>query len=388
MTVLFATTILPMERRTGSEVASAAFVEALRETGSRVIVLGYRRAGSGRPAGADEVRVADRHIETAEAGWRPIPWLARAAFTRRAYSAAKYEGRRYRATLAAMLRRHRPQLAVIDHAQLHWLAGILERAAVPFVFIAHNVERDIYGAAAAATRPPRRWVAAREARRIGSAEADLTRRAAAVWTLTAGDASGLQDAAATASVRNFDLPPAVAPAEPLAPEVDVGILGTWSWEPNAAGLRWFADRVRPLLDTSVSTAVGGAGAGALLAGVSGVEYRGRVPDAAAFLRSARVVAVPSVAGSGVQVKTLDAIAAGRPVVATSVAMRGVGKPPAFVSVRDDPREFAAAISDGLHAQGGAREAAAAAGDWVAGRRRSFAAAVRDAVAAAEPRAAA
>src|SRR4051812_44852057 len=65
MTVLFVTTILPGARTTGSEVCSAAFVDALRARGERVIVLGYHRRGDAllRP-GPDDVAPCERRIET------------------------------------------------------------------------------------------------------------------------------------------------------------------------------------------------------------------------------------------------------------------------------------------------------------------------------------
>jgi hypothetical protein len=55
---------------------------------------------------------------------------------------------------------------------------------------------------------------------------------------------------------------------------------------------------------------------------------------------ARVVAVPSVAGGGVQVKTLDAVACGVPVVATPVATRGLRDLPSSVAVAEEGARFA------------------------------------------------
>ena len=86
----------------------------------------------------------------------------------------------------------------------------------------------------------------------------------------------------------------------------------------------------------------------------GIECPGFVEDAATFLGGGRVVAVPAVAGSGIQVKTLDAIAAGRPTVATTLALRGIDSPPATVRVADEPAEMAAAIGDGVARAGGRR----------------------------------
>jgi hypothetical protein len=65
-----------------------------------------------------------------------------------------------------------------------------------------------------------------------------------------------------------------------------------------------------------------------------------VPDAQAFLRRARVVAVPSTRGAGIQIKTLDAIASGSAVVATPLALRGIEDPPRSLSVAATAAEFA------------------------------------------------
>ena len=89
-----------------------------------------------------------------------------------------------------------------------------------------------------------------------------------------------------------------------------------------------------------SIAVAGAGADWLRGLHRGIEVVGLVPDAADFLAESRAVAVPAVAGRGVQVKTLDAIASGLPVVATSTAVRGLSGLPASVTVADDPDAFA------------------------------------------------
>jgi glycosyltransferase involved in cell wall biosynthesis len=109
-----------------------------------------------------------------------------------------------------------------------------------------------------------------------------------------------------------------------------------------------------------------------------VRYRGFVADAMEFLAGARAVAVPSVGGSGVQVKTLDAIASGNPVVSTAVGVRGLGTVPRSVRVEDDPAEFAAALREALRAESAPDDAL----EWARVRRERFAADVAEAVEAA------
>ena len=360
--VLFLSTLLPGALSSGSEVATQAFADGLRAIGHDVVLVAYRRSGSSPPTGADDVAVADRHIETDAAGVRPALWMARALVTRRPYSVAKYVSRAYARAVGDELRRVRPELVVVDHAQMAWAAPPL-----PYVYLAHNVEHRLYAELAAAGGLRGR-ASRREATLIQRTEEALCRDARAVWALTAEDAESL--ARMGARSEHFDLPPAHEPASPGSPACDVAVLGTWTWRANAAGLEWFLREVRPLLPAGIPVEVGGAGSEEIAAGTVGVNARGRVADAMRFLQSAKVVAVPSVAGAGVQVKTLDAIAAGRRVVATPTALRGISGAPPSVVVAADAAGFAAALTDAIEA-GSGPEIERDVKRWVADRRARF-----------------
>lgn len=363
MRVLFLTTLLPGMRRTGSEVASQAFADALRAAGHDVTLLGYRRAGTDPPLAWGDVAVSARHIETSAAGLRPLWWMARGLLSRRPYTLAKYEGRAYRRAIEAAVAAAAPALVVLDHAQV---AALGDRDwGVPVVYIAHNVEHRLHSGG---------WVRSRERRLLEAVERGLVERADETWTLTAGDARELGRGAARTRV--FDLPPASVPAAPGAPEYDVVLLGGWHWRPNAAGLRWFVEEVAPRLGGELDVVVGGADGEGIVGARPGVRAVGPVPDALAFLQRGRVVAVPSVEGGGVQVKTLDAIASGRRVVATPTAMRGIDGAPRTVQVAEDAAGFAVALrSASAAADGAATEARA----WAADRTERFRGAVAAAV---------
>jgi glycosyltransferase involved in cell wall biosynthesis len=166
------------------------------------------------------------------------------------------------------------------------------------------------------------------------------------------------------------LPATTTPAAPGGATTDVAILGGWTWKSNREGLQWFLHSVHPLLPSELRVEIGGAASDDYASGIAGVTAHGRVPDALAFLQSARVVAVPSVQGAGVQVKTIDAIASGRPVVATATAMRGIDDPPPTVRVAAAPEDFAQALGDAVR-DGASPELARVAQDWAASRRARF-----------------
>jgi hypothetical protein len=215
----------------------------------------------------------------------------------------------------------------------------------PLVFLAHNAEGRMYAdVAAAARRASLRWANAREARKIRGFEAALSRQARQTWVLTDEDASYFRELCPGADVRTLEVASLVAPPEGRAePACDVAVIGSWTWRPNALGLEWFADEVVPRLPAHMTIEVAGGGADWLRGCHPNLTVRGFVADAGEFMSRAQVVAVPSVAGGGVQVKTLDAVACGAPVVATGVATRGLKDLPGSVAVADDPAHFAAEL---------------------------------------------
>jgi hypothetical protein len=312
----------------------------LRAAGHRVIVIGYRRPGECMPAYTDDLIPADRPIETHGAGWHAAIWLAKALLTGLPYSVAKYASHDYRRRVIEIVEQG-VDLVVIDHAQSGWTLSALPggEGCLPLVYVAHNVEHELYSEQAAHYGGVRRYVYAREARRIRVLEAKLLSGARQAWVLSKTDANAATALVPTVDTRPLGPPPAVARASAPA-TTDVVLLGKWSWAANAVGLEWFLERVVPGLPRETRVHVAGAGAERYRAANPHVTFQGAVEDATRFLARGRAIAVPVQAGAGVQIKTLDAVATGRPVVATSLALRGLDELPPTIELADDPVEFA------------------------------------------------
>jgi hypothetical protein len=368
MRVLFLTTVLPSGRRSGGEVVSHAFADALRSAGHDVRVAGWARPGD--PVEPGDLLVGRRHIETSEAPLQTrLGWLARSLGGRRPFSVAKYESDGYRRI--ASEEAVGADVVVLDHAQAGGAAGGVVPGR-PCVLIAHNVEHELYGEQAA-TGGGAAWVWRREARLMAAEERRLASGAAAVWTLTEPDAASFRRLGA-AHVARFDVPAGLTASSAPPRARRVALLGNWTWEPNARGLRWFVREVLPLLPEDLPVEVGGAGA-EWLSGVPRVSYPGRVPDAYEFLAGAQAVAIPAVAGGGIQVKTLDAIASGSWVVTTPEGLRGIEQPPPTVREAASPDAFARALAE--VAAPGQEPPAGSAAAWSAERAERFAEAVAE-----------
>jgi glycosyltransferase involved in cell wall biosynthesis len=371
MNVLFATTLIPTADHSGGELASLALIEALRQLGHRTTVIGYLRPGSALADDGASVVVENRPIETAASGMRVLEWLAASAARRLPYTSAKFFSRRYGSIVRNRCTQQLVEAVVIDHTQMYWLRAYVPDH-IPVVLIMHNAESDLYtrGAAREASLV-RRYLYQRDARMLREVEAAASTNVDRIWVLSTADADRM-------ARHERGAPISVMPlmrewrggAGHIEPTFDIALLATWSWEPNADALRWFMSEVYPLLPSSTTVRVAGAGADWLADQDPRITYCGFVDDASAFLREARVIAVPTRYGGGVETKMFGAIASGRPVIATATATRGLDDLPASVAVADDAPSFAGAIAARLGAtlQKTSLEQAAA---WWQGRRRAF-----------------
>ena len=121
---------------------------------------------------------------------------------------------------------------------------------------------------------------------------------------------------------------------PVAQERDAGIsadvlfVGSFVHPPNTDAARRLVEAIFPRVRRRVGEAtlhIVGENPPARLRRASGpgVRLTGRVPDVTPYLVQAAVVAIPLRLGGGMRVKTLEALAAGKAVVASPRALEGL-----------------------------------------------------------------
>lgn len=124
-------------------------------------------------------------------------------------------------------------------------------------------------------------------------------------------------------------------------------VGKLDYRPNVDALRWFATSVLPAVrreidDFELTVAGSGHPGGvASLHSMPGVTIVGQVDDVQPYLRSSWLVLVPIRAGSGTRLKILEALAAGKAVVTTTIGVEGLDALPGRdLLVADTPAAFA------------------------------------------------
>ena len=125
--------------------------------------------------------------------------------------------------------------------------------------------------------------------------------------------------------------------------------GVMDYKPNVDGVTWFVERVFPQIlrvEPNVRFYVVGNRPTASvrrLAKQSGVTVTGLVDDVREYIGAADICIAPLRIARGIQNKVLEAMAMGKPVVATRVAFEGIdARPGRDLLVTDDEASFAAA----------------------------------------------
>lgn len=202
---------------------------------------------------------------------------------------------------------------------------------------------------AANARPPMSWLYALEGKRLAPIEAGSQDRLDAVTLVSESEAEVYRQRA----------PQAPAPAV-VSNGVDLGyfsptpdpmtrtivFVGVLDYAPNVEGIIWFVRQVMPLLKPRVPEmrllVIGKHPTQAVqaLGREPGVEVVGAVSDVRVYLARAAAVIAPLQMARGVQNKVLEGMAAGRAVVCSPHAAKGIdAQPGRDLLVADTPQEW-------------------------------------------------
>lgn len=244
---------------------------------------------------------------------------------RRPFSLSRHASDAVRDAAAEQIRKFRPD--VIHAEQLQSLANCDAdgELAIPLLLRMQNVESDLW-TQVSRTRWWRRCLAI-EGWRLQQAERRAIAGSDQIVTLTSCDADALRVSVEPSdAARICCVPPTFAVDLPAAPAVSgypaLVLAGSGGWWPNTQGTQWFLDAVWPKLQRSFP-AVRLHQFGGEAAACSGVRWHPAPTDSgAAFPRNA-IVIVPLHVASGIRMRILEAWARGVPVVATTVAARGL-----------------------------------------------------------------
>ena len=223
-----------------------------------------------------------------------------------------------------------------------------------------DVDSDKWGQLADASRFPISWLYGLEQRRLSRFERETSRWAQCSLFVSSADAELFKK---EDSGGNVEVLPNGAASDLLGFPIELSdgdvekchgkkmiFVGTMNYFPNADAVRYFSEKIFPLVRAECPHAlfeiVGRDPPKSVmrLDRIDGVKVVGEVSDVRSYLLGADVSVAPMRVARGVQNKVLEAMAMGVPVVATREAIRGIevvdGQE---VLIGKNPEEFARQI---------------------------------------------
>ncbi len=260
-------------------------------------------------------------------------------------------------TLHALLGRER-----FDVVQIEWIqmAQHVHADDWPFlarrgVLVAHDVAWLPLERRAQVTVGAVRWLWRREARLMRGYEESVWRRVARVVAMSEEDAGRVRPVTDRVAVAPNGVDVAHYADCARGPRASKTLLfiGWFRHDPNVDAMRWFLESIYGLIARRHPDArlrIVGAHAPRAIARMAArwpsVDLVGYVGDVRALLADSMVSVVPLRVGGGTRLKILESMAAGTPVVSTSVGCEGLAAEPGrHLLVGDTPEAFAGAVSD-------------------------------------------
>lgn len=207
----------------------------------------------------------------------------------------------------------------------------LKTYGIPIVLRQHNAEYEIWERKTEEVHNPLKKLLFRKlAKDIKREERRALLKVDAVVAITAKDRTSFQEMGCKAPMHVY---PAGIEADgyeemPIAKRNVLYHLGSMEWEPNRSGLWWFVKNVWPLLTAEIPD-IEMRMAGKRMNDYfpkktyDGIENLGEVELASDVIESSGICIVPIQSGSGLRIKILEAMVAGRAVVSTPIGVQGL-----------------------------------------------------------------
>ena len=327
----------PYPPREGGPIAMNMIVEGLISEGHTVKVLAVNSFKYNiNPEDIPSSYREKTGIELIDVDLRIKPWQAFLnLFTGRSYHVERFISSNFRKRLIEVLQSDRYDIVQMETLFMApYLSTVRANSDAKVVLRAHNIEHLVWARVAEGTHNPlkRRYIShlASTLRRYEQAMipifdgiAAITEKDAEYFSRQLAVGSG-QLAVIPFGIDIQNIPQPVPSPDP----VSLFTIGAMNWIPNEEGVRWFLHHIWPEVHKefpSLKYYLAGREMPGWMQRISfpNVEVLGEVPDAREFMDAHGIMIVPLLSGSGIRIKIIEGMAAGKPVISTLIGAEGI-----------------------------------------------------------------
>ena len=131
-------------------------------------------------------------------------------------------------------------------------------------------------------------------------------------------------------------------------------IGAMDWMPNLEGIKWFLDKVWPLVhqampELELHLAGRNMPQSWLQWKLPNVFIQGEISDAHGYMQENGIMIVPLLSGGGIRVKIIEGIALGKVIISSTIGAIGIeDKPNHPILIADSPQEWLERIQELVH----------------------------------------
>jgi glycosyltransferase involved in cell wall biosynthesis len=303
-----------------------------------------------RSSGYSSRHFAVEHCAPSRKSLAILPQLAGSMFNPVPLAVSRYYSRQLKQEIDALIAVQRYDSIVCDF--LAAAPNVPDLTSC--VLFQHNVETTIWQRhATQADSLPKKFFFQLQAAKMEAYERKMCRAARHVIAVSAIDASRMRQMFQIDAVSSVPTGVDVeyfAPSAAAAHGSDILFCGSMDWLPNVDAVVHFVSDILPLIRQKLPAAtftVAGRSPDAkvlkAVQGLSGVSVTGKVDDMRPYLWGSKLSVVPIRIGGGTRLKIYECMAAGIPVISTTVGAEGLSyEDGEDIVLADDPAAFAEA----------------------------------------------
>jgi polysaccharide biosynthesis protein PslH len=297
----------------------------------------------------------DMQLETVEldASVKAFPALMN-LFSRESYNISRFDKAEFREKLKAELQKNTYDVVHIEGLFMSMYVDLIRENSNALISMrAHNVEYMIWKRMAETQKAGlKKWYLKLLAKRLEKYERAVLNKPDVIIPITEVDAAHYREMGCRQSMH---VAPAAVDTESFVPDktkteaMSVFHLGALDWLPNQQAIRWFIDRVWPLVLKKVPEAkfyIAGRHMPDWVLNLKrpNVHITGEVENAVDFMNEKAVMIVPLLSGSGMRLKIVEGMALEKAIVSTSVGAEGINyQHEKDIFIADEAEAFAKAV---------------------------------------------
>jgi Glycosyltransferase len=339
MRILVVDNKMPYPAKDGGTIATLSLARSLRKCGCDVDLLAMNTPKhfckvEDIPAEiSSEINFFTVEVDTAIKATKALRNLL---FSSMPYNAERFVSKAFEEKLRSLLSEKQYDVIQLEGLYLcPYIETIRKYSSAKIALRAHNVEHEIWQRMVENEKSlSKKWYKRIIAKRMRSFELAYINSYDLLVPITSRDADFF-------SQNGNAKPMHVVPLglEPMSPLFSIdnstaefpsfSFLGALDWQPNIEGLEWFVRNVWSeyrIRHSGAKFRVAGRNADKGFADFlisNGVDYHGELENVADFYATGTIFVVPLMSGSGMRVKVVEAMAAGRAVITTTIGTEGI-----------------------------------------------------------------